>query len=107
MSETEKDAYIAASQEYREAQQTRMSLTDAVYHAELAVRNVDMGTNSSMILISAAQGFLKTLKVALAEAVEAEQAAGDKAAQEYNALQVTNRGWGTSLDDLKELRTSE
>lgn len=68
--ETEKDAYIAASQEYREAQQTRIEIADAEAHLE-------------------------------------ERVAGDKAAQEYNALQVTNRGWGTSLEDLEELRTSE
>lgn len=108
MPESEQDAYIAANEAFRDAQQTRMSLADAVRHAEGAVLAVGMGPNSSAVLLSAARGFLKTLRVALTEAIEAEQAAREKAAKEYNALPSTyNRGWGTSLDDLEELRNSK
>ena len=108
MSETEKDAYIAANEAFREAQQTRIEIADAVRHAERAVLAVGMGPNSSAVLLSAARGFLKTLRVALTEAIEAEKAAGEKAAKEYNALpSAYNRGWGASLDDLEELRNSK
>lgn len=100
MPETEKDAYVSANGAFREAQQNRMSLADAVYHAELAVRNVDMGANSSLVLISAAQGFLTTLKVALAEAVEAEEEAAKKAKRAYERRCAEQQHWGARPEDV-------